>query len=323
MSDTEDFEPEPTGDSKQSNLVTPEKIEKKRKSMDPSGDTNHNNTITPENIEKKRKSMDGKETINDYDGGTLVNTEVKKDDTIQLAPTCDDSDDSFSIDISQYKKERNDSSQQDISSRTTFVRVTEKFYDKNGKECIFLVMKFNYWALKSNIMKSAITTLFTHALKGKTDVKQLFGGCWSVEERHEPYSISSEIKVTKGTYPQYVLLMKVIVEKYTIESAVNIVTENIRRFMKSKSFPECYKLSFTDDMKNKLYNLVKEPNHEIYKISKQMDFKKTYSDTLDCLVHDDAIYRIFMLETNKTKRELLACGMCAKIMFKNPTVKQA
>ena len=323
MSDVEDFEPEPTSDKRKSKIVTPEKTENKRQKTDPSSDTKNMETVT---TEKRRKSMDGKETNNENGDGNVLNTEDKKEASIKIAPTSDDSDDSddsFSIDISQYKKERNDSSQQDISSRTTFVRVTEKFYDKNGKECIFLVMKFNYWALKSNIMKSAITTLFNHALKGKTDVKHLFGGCWSVEERHEPYSTSSEIKVTKGTYPQYVLLMKVIVEKYTVASAVTIVTENIRRFMKSKSFPECYRLSFTDDMKNKLYNLVKEPQHEIYKISKEMDFKKTYSDTLDCLVHDDAIYRIFMLETNKTKRELLACGMCAKIMFKNPTEKQA
>ena len=173
-------------------------------------------------------------------------------------------------------------------------------------------------------MESAITTLFHRALgKKNSDLKQLFGGCWSVEERQEAYSKHSETKLAKGMFPQYVLLMKVNVKKYTVMSAVDIVIETIRRFMKSNIFCECYTLSFDDNRKNsKLYDLVRKAEHPLYKICKQLDFQKSYSETLDCLIADDSIYRIFMGETNKTKRELLSCAVCANIMFKNPIEKQ-
>ena len=69
--------------------------------------------------------------------------------------------------------------------------------------------------------------------------------------------------------------------------------------------------------------MVSKAEHPLYKVCKQLDFQKSYSETLDCLITDDAIYHIFMGETNKTKRELLSCGVCANIMFKNPIEKQA
>ena len=64
-----------------------------------------------------------------------------------------------------------------------------------------------------------------------------------MEERQEAYSKHSETKLAKGMFPQYVLLMKVNVKKYTVMSAVDIVIETIRRFMKSNIFCECYTLS--------------------------------------------------------------------------------
>ena len=302
-SDTEDCEDEITDIAHASNTVTPEKDEKKRKM------TYGKNVINQPNTKKLNCGDDEFDVVKDE----------AIDDVIDSDDINDDSDNSFTIDVCEFKKEQKDSKPKNT---TMLVKATEKFYDKNGKECIFLVLKMHYWALKTNIIEIAITTLFKRALKATSDVKELFGGCWSVEEREEPYSTHSEAKVAKGTFPQYVLLMKVIVEKYTVMTAVDIITETIRRFMKSKSFPECYKLSFPEEQKKKLYELVCNPEHALYKVCRQMDIQKSYSDTLDCLVHDEAIYKVFMLETNKTKRELLACGMCAKIMFKNPTVKQ-
>ena len=277
------------------------------------------------------------EGMNDFDdsGNVDVKKKEKNDDVIDDSDLrrndSDDNDDngdngdsdtSFAVDMSLFKKGNDGRRHQKTQANTIYVRSTEKFYDKNGKECMFIIMKFNFWALKANIMEAAISTLFNHAIKGKMDVKKLFGNCWNVEERDEPFSIQCKNKVSNG-YPQYVLLIQVIVDKYTVMSAVDIIIENIRRFMKSKSFPECYKLSFREDMKNKLYTLVSDESHELYTVCKNLTFQKTYSNTLDCLVHDDAIYRIFMLVTNKTKRELLACGMCSKIMFKNPSAKHA
>ena len=68
-------------------------------------------------------------------------------------------------------------------------------------------------------------------------------------EREEAYSKRSETKMAKGMFLQFVLLMKVNMEKYTVMSAVDIVIETIRRFMKSSIFCECYTLSFPDDQK--------------------------------------------------------------------------
>ena len=142
-----------------------------------------------------------------------------------------------------------------------------------------------------------------------------------MEERQEAYSKHSETKLAKGMFPQYVLLMKVNVKKYTVMSAVDIVIETIRRFMKSNIFCECYTLSFDDNQKKRLYDMVRKPEHPLYKVCKQLDFQKSYSETLDCLIADDSIYRIFMGETNKTNENCCHAVYvpisCSRIQLRN------
>ena len=204
------------------------------------------------------------------------------------------------------------------------VHVTKQLLDRKNNSFVFLTVKWNYWTLKSNAMNATFSTLFKIAIDKKYCVHKMFGGCWSVQERKEAYSVVSEQRtLSKNNYGCYVSLFKVLLQDMTTSAAVESIVQTMKKFMKNKNFKTCYLPNLREHNKSGgLVAILEDEKHEdTWTFIKEMSFEIAYDETLDSLITDQDILNICSKVSGQSKEEVFHDQEFGKVMFKNISEK--
>ena len=252
-------------------------------------------TSSPVKIEKKTDSSKSSKCL-DSDGGN-------------------ESDD-LEIDMSIFKKDMKKSNAMRVD-----VKVTPIFKDTCGNKSMFLIMKWYFWAIKTNALNNLISTLFKSS---KDDWKSMYDGSWSVKERVDSHSVVSVTKEIKN-YPCYVSLFKLQINGMDRALVTQRFLSRVFKFMKQDQFKECYIYCVNEQFPgSKIVESLQKPDNKMWGKCKGIDTDPEFDITLDNLIIDDDICMVFHEATEiHVMQSILTSSVDAqKVMFKYPSKKK-
>ena len=297
-------------------IVTPIKKEK-------TGESGSNNNTDSDNNSYGSNGNDN----SDKSGGNESNDKNNSPDNTKRNDNNSENEsdeDSFTFDLNAFTENKvRDVTEENSGDIVIKVKVTKKLKDKDGESFVFVMIDWNYWALKSNAMNETLRILFRHALPKHHEGRKLFGAAWSVQQREDAYSDKSKPKKSDNGFQSYVSIVKVNLLDFNIATAVQVVNETIKKFIKSKKFKKCY-LSCLRPLNKKggLVNKIEEDDHDMWTLVKTVVFNEIYGETMDSLVTDKEILKVASFVSGKSRKNAYYDTKIANVMFKNASRKE-
>ena len=207
------------------------------------------------------------------------------------------------------------------------VKATKPFQDCDNNPSVFVMLQWSHWGMKSNAINDCISTYFDTY---EDEAHEIFDRAWSVKEREMAYSVNSSEKLiaTKKTgeqYPCYLSVIKLYCFNSTPMATVKKFMKSLRKFIKCASFKDCYLYCLEENYPgSNLPNVLRPESNSLWAFCNNYQVESTYNETLDVLVVDEDIVKLFKEAVGvdvSVGRNLMMSDDARSVLFKKPSAK--